>query len=247
MEKGKWDLSSFLSDRCLFYQLKEGFRFGTDTFLLTTFVRLKGREKLIDLGTGCGVIPILLLMKYPGLKAWGLDVLKESVELSEKNAQLNRVSDRFTPVMANVKELPSIFKPGEFDVVVSNPPFIERGRGELSTSYYRAVARQELTATLEDFIRGASYLLKNRGRFYLLLPTIRFTDAVLLLRKYSLEPKRLRFIYSYPGDCAKLFLLESVKGGGKALEVEPPLVVYKEKGSREYTQEVKELYSNFLK
>jgi tRNA1(Val) A37 N6-methylase TrmN6 len=247
VEKSKWDLSSFLSERCLFYQLKDGFRFGTDTFLLTSFVRIKGKEKLIDLGTGCGVIPILLLMKYPGIRAWGLDVLEESVELSKKNAQLNKVSDRFTPVRANVKEVFSLFKPGEFDVVVSNPPFIEKGKGEPSASYYRAVARQELTATLEDFIRGASYLLKNRGRFYLLLPTIRFTDAMVLLRKYSLEPKRLRFIYSYPGDCAKLFLLDSMKGGGKALEVEPPLVVYREKGSKEYTREVNELYSNFLK
>ena len=240
------DLSTFLSERCRFYQFKEGFRFGTDTFLLTDFVRVKGSEKLIDLGTGCGVIPILLLLKYPKLTAVGIDVLKENVEIAEKNAEINSVSDRFSSVALNVKDVKRHFKPASFDIVVSNPPFIEKGRGNVAGNTLRAYARQEIAANLEDFIEAARYLLKNRGRFYLLLPVQRFTDAVFLLRERKLEPKRLRFIYPCPGREANLFLLEAVKGGGKGLSVEPPLIVYKDCNTRVYTEEVDRKYKSFL-
>ncbi|WP_456342534.1 tRNA1(Val) (adenine(37)-N6)-methyltransferase [Thermovibrio sp.] len=246
MDRERVDLSTFLNEKCRFYQFKEGFRFGTDTFLLADFVRLKGKERLIDLGTGCGVIPILLLLKYPGITAVGLDVLEENVSLALKNAEINGVSDRFRAVHLNVKDVKNLFRSGEFDVVVSNPPFIEVGRGNLSKGGHRAVARQELLATLEDFVKAASYLLKNRGRFYLLLPTVRFVDGLCLCRKYSLEPKRLRFIYPEEGREANLFLLECLKGGGKGTTVEPPLVVYSDAKKRVYTEEVEEKYSSFL-
>ncbi len=240
------DLSTFLNERCRFYQFKEGFRFGTDTFLLTDFLRLKGREKLIDLGTGCGVIPILLLLKHPELTAVGVDVLEENVEIALKNAEINGVSERFKAVKLNVKDVKERFKPASFDVVVSNPPFIELGKGNVSENRLRAYARQEIAANLEDFIEAARYLLKNRGKFYLLLPVHRFVDAVSLLREKGLEPKRLRFIYPCPGREANLFLLESVKGGGKGISVEPPLTVYRDCHTREYTEEVNEKYSSFL-
>jgi len=241
-----WDISTFLNEKTRFYQIKDGFRFGTDTFLLADFVRVKGKEKLIDLGTGCGVIPILLLLKYPDLTAVGLDVLKENVLLAEKNAEINEVSGRFKAVHLNVKDVKSAFRSGEFDIVVSNPPFIEVGRGNVSKGNHRAVARQEILATLEDFIKAASYLLKNRGRFYLLLPTARFVDGICLCRRYALEPKKLRFIYPEKDEEANLFLLECIKGGGKGISVLPPLIVYENAKKREYTEEVKKKYSCFL-
>ena len=240
------DLSTFLNERCRFYQFKKGFRFGTDTFLLTDFVKIKGGEKLIDLGTGCGVIPILLLLKYPRLTAVGVDILKENVEIALKNAEINGVSDRFSAVGLNVKEVKRYFRPSSFDVAVSNPPFIEKGRGDTAGNTLRAYARQEVAANLEDFIEAARYLLKNRGRFYLLLPVQRFTDAIYLLREKRLEPKRLRFIYPCPEREANLFLLESVKGGGKGLFVEPPLIVYRDCHTRVYTEEVDRKYRSFL-
>ncbi len=240
------DISTFLSERCRFYQFKRGFRFGTDTFLLTDFVRVKGKEKLIDLGTGCGVIPILLLLKYPELRAVGIDILSENVQLALKNAEINGVSDRFSALTLNVKDVKKHFKPSDFDVVVSNPPFIETERGSIAENPLRAYARQELCANLEDFIEAARYLLKNRGRFYLLLPVQRFVDAIFLLRKKDLEPKRLRFIYPCPGRSANLFLLEAIKGGGKGITVEPPLTVYRDCFSRVYTDEVDEKYRTFL-
>ena len=246
MESSKYDASIFLNERVVFYQRRDGFRFGTDTFLLTDFVRLKGRERLIDLGTGCGVIPILLLLKHPDLTAVGIDVLEENALLATKNAEVNRVSDRFTALTLNVKDVKKRFRAGEFDVAVSNPPFIEVERGEVSLREHRAVARQEITARLEDFISAASYLLKFKGRFYLLLPTVRFVDAMELLRKYGLEPKRLRFIQPEREREANLFLLEAVKGGGKGLTVEPPLIVYEDAKRRVYTKEVEEKYRSFL-
>ncbi|WP_456456090.1 tRNA1(Val) (adenine(37)-N6)-methyltransferase [Thermovibrio sp.] len=244
--ESKRDLSTFLNNKVKFYQLKEGFRFGTDTFLLTTFVKVKGRQKLIDLGTGCGVIPILLLLKHRDLQGAGIDIVKENVETARLNAELNKVSDRFKVFHLDVKRVKELFKAQEFDIVVSNPPFIEKGRGSLAKGDYRQTARQETTATLEDFIKAAKYLLKNKGRFYLLLPTSRFVDAVSLLREKGLEPKRLRFIYPERNKRANLFLIESVKGGGKGIEVLPPLVVYENSKERKYTEEVEGLYNNFL-
>ncbi len=241
-----YDLSSFLNEKTFFYQRKDGFRFGTDTFLLADFVRVKGKEKLIDLGTGCGIIPILLLKKYPELEAVGLDILEENIRLSLENAKINGVDSRFRAVRANVKDVKKFFKPQSFDVAVSNPPFIEANRGDVSSKYYRAIARQEITATLEDFIAAARYLIKNRGRFYLLLPVHRFVDSIHLLRKYRLEPKRLRFIHPEKGKNANLFLLESIKSGGKGLEVEFPLVIYKNSTNRTYTEEVEKKYKEFL-
>jgi len=240
------DLSTFLSERCRFYQFKDGFRFGTDTFLLTDFVRVKGREKLVDLGTGCGVIPILLLLKYPKLTAVGIDVLPENVELSLKNAEVNGVSDRFSAITLNVKDVRKHFKSASFDIVVTNPPFIEVGKGDVSENRLRAYARQEISGTLSDFIDAARYLLENKGRFYILLPVHRFVDAIYLLRDRKLEPKRLRFIYPCPGKDANLFLLEAVKGGGKGITVEPPLVVYRDCSNRVYTEEVEKKYTTFL-
>ncbi len=246
MDRERIDLSSFLGGKCKFYQFKEGFRFGTDTFLLADFVRVKGRDRLIDLGTGCGVIPILLLLKYPSLTAVGIDVLEGNVELARRNAQINGVADRFEALLLNVKEVKRAFPSGSFDLVVSNPPFIEVGRGSVSKGSYRSVARQELLATLEAFVKAASYLLKNRGRFYLLLPTVRFVDGICLCRKYSLEPKRLRFIHPEEDKEANLFLLECLKGGGKGITVEPPLTVYRDAKERVYTREVEDKYSGFL-
>jgi len=230
------------------YQPKRGFRFGTDTFLLADFVRIKerGDERLIDLGTGCGVIPILLLLKYEKLRAVGVDVLPQMTNIAQKNAHLNGLSDRFEAICLNVKGVKDAFAPASFTVVVSNPPFIERGSGKVAEPVERAVARQEIAAELKDFIRAAAYLLKERGRFYLLLPTTRFVDAISLCRESRLEPKRLRFIAGREGAKGQLFLLEAVKGAGKGLEVEPPLVVYKDAERKVYTQEVKRKYEEFL-
>ena len=246
MDSEKVDLSTFLNEKCRFYQFKKGFRFGTDTFLLTDFVKLKGSEKIVDLGTGCGVIPILLLLKYKKASAVGIDVAAENVKIAKENAKINRVEDRFKVLELNVKDVKKAFRPQSFDVAVTNPPFIEFGKGSVSKDNLRALARQEITAKLEDFISAAEYLLKNKGRFYLLLPVHRFTDAIFIMRKKKLEPKRLRFLYPCFGREANLFLLEGVKGGGKGIVVEPPLVIYKDCKNREYTEEVAAKYEGFL-
>ncbi|ADY73750.1 methyltransferase small [Desulfurobacterium thermolithotrophum DSM 11699] len=247
MDKEIYDISTFLDKRTCFIQRKDGFRFGTDTFLLADFVKVKGTEKIIDLGTGCGVIPILLLKKYPQLKAFAIDVLEENINISKKNGEINGVSERFTALHLNVKEVKKVFKSGEFDIVITNPPFIEVGRGNLSQKDHRAIARQELTASLEDFIKAASYLLKNKGKLYILLPVQRFVDVIFLTRKYKVEPKRLRIIHPEAEKEANLFLLEGRKGGGKGISIEFPLIVYKNAKERVYTEEVERKYNSFLR
>jgi tRNA1(Val) A37 N6-methylase TrmN6 len=241
-----YDVSSFLGGRLRFYQKKGGFRFGTDSFLFADFIRLKGAERFADLGTGCGVISILLLARHGNARAVGIDILHENSRLAVENAKLNGVSEQFCAVTANVKDLPALFKGGSFDVVLTNPPFVEAGKGGVSKNLHRAVARQELTATLEDFVRAGSHLLKSGGRFFVLLPPYRFTDAVVHMRSYRLEPKRLRFVHPEAKRRATLFMVEAVKDGRKGVVVEPPLVVYSDASRRIYTEEVARKYEEFL-
>lgn len=245
MKKG-WDLCDFLNRSTRFYQKRNGFRFGTDTFLLADFVKIKGGEYVADLGCGCGVIGILLLKKYKNIKVLALDVLEENVALTLENAKLNGVEDRIEVVYANVRDVKEILKGGSFDVVVTNPPFIEKGRGDVSLNFHRAVARQEILGGLEDFVEGGSFLLKNRGRFYMVLPVGRLWGGSLAMKMANIEPKRLRFIHPDFKSPANLFLVEGIKGGREGLEVEPPLVVYEDVKKRVYTEEVDKKYKEFL-
>ena len=244
--KNDYTLTNFLNGKVRFYQKSDGFRFGTDSFLLADFASLKGSEIFADLGTGCGVIAILLLKKYPKAKGIGIDIVKENSKIAVKNAKLNGVSERFLSINANVREIFSFLKPERVEVVVMNPPFIEVDKGKISKVPERAIARQEITATLEDFIKASRYLLKNKGRLFVLLPLQRFVDFVVLSRSYSIEPKRLRFVYPSFGKNANLFLAEAVKNGGKGLTVEPPLVVYQDPYKKIYTEEVALKYERFL-
>jgi len=237
------DLSSFLKNDLLFYQKKNGFRFGTDTFLLSSFVKLHHGERVIDLGTGCGIIPILLAKKYENAHFVGVDVVEESIQLSRENAKLNGVDDRFQAVLLNVKDVDKHFKPESFDVVITNPPFIEVERGKLNPKNEKAIAKHEILAKLKDFIRAANYLLKFRGRFYMICHTSRFTDTIHFCRNFNIEPKLLQFIHPRKGESASLFLLEARKGGGKGLEVLFPMVLFK---NGNYSDELKERYENFF-
>ncbi len=238
-----FDLSSFLRKDILFIQSRKGFRFGTDSFLLADFVKLNRGESAIDLGTGCGVIPVLLIKKYPDVRFIGIDVVEENVEISNRNARINGVEGRFRAELLNVRNVKGRFEPESFDVVITNPPFIEVDRGKVNVESEKAVAKHEILAKLEDFIGAASYLLRFRGRFYMVCHVSRFIDTVTLLRKFRIEPKTLQFIHPRRDERASLFLIEGRKGGGKGIEVLFPLVLYE---NGEYTQELKRRYETFF-
>lgn len=246
LDVNELDKSTFLREDIVIYQKKNGFRFGTDTFLLADFVKCHSGEKFIDLGTGSGIIPVLLLKKYRTVFGVAIDVLEECVELARLNARENKVIERLELVCLNVKDVKKFFKPEKFDVVVTNPPFKEYFRGFINPDNAKAVAKHEIEGTLKDFIEAAAFLLRCKGRFYMVCPVERFADALCFCRQNFLEPKTVRFIQPFPGDEANLFLLEARKRGGKGLKVLPPLIIYRDKGSRIYTEELMDKYRNFF-
>jgi len=240
------DKSTFLKNDLIVYQRKNGFRFGTDTFLLADFVNCYSGERFADLGTGSGIIPVLLLKKYLSITGVAVDVLKECIDIAALNGKENGISERLRFFCLNVKDVKKEFKSESFDFVVTNPPFKECFRGFVNPDNAKAIARHEIEGTLKDFIDAASYLLRCKGRFYMVCPVERFADALCFCRQNFLEPKRVRFIQPFPEAGANLFLLEARKRAGKGLKVLPPLIIYKDKVSKVYTEEMIEKYKNFF-
>ncbi len=242
MEKSGWSFPlrrETLAGKII-YQPEKGYRYSLEAFLLASFVNLRPREKVLELGSGCGIISLLLAWKYPQNIFWGLEIQAPLLLCFAKNIRENNLLERVLPVGGDVKYPP--FKASIFDVVFTNPPYYPFGRGRLSPDSQERLARHEILATLADFFAAASLLLKNKGRFYLICTSSRLAEIFSSLQKVHLEPKTLRFIHSYPGDQGRLFLLEALKGGGKQLKILPPLFVYTKKGGP-YTLDIKEMFA----
>jgi len=224
----------------LVIQDPEKFCFGVDAVLLSGFAKVKKGEKVIDLGTGTGVIPILLEGRYGGNDYFGIDIQKESVEMAKRSVELNSLSDKIKIMECDIKNISLHFRLSDFDVVVSNPPYMIAGGGIINKFDSKAIARHEVLCNLEDVISAASKLLKFGGRFYMIHRPHRLVDIFVLLRKYNIEPKVIRFIHSYYDREPNMVLIEGSRGGKAMLKVLPPLVIYDETGN--YTDEVIKIY-----
>jgi len=218
----------------------ERFCFGMDAVLLTGIVRAERDERLLDLGTGTGIIPILLTAKTKCGDFTGLEIQRESVDMARRSVRLNELEDIITIDEGDIKEAVGLYKPSAFDVITANPPYIPEGGGLLNEDLPKAIARHELLCTLEDCVKAASALLKPRGRLYMVHRPQRLADIFTLLREYRLEPKYLRLVYPHISDPPNMALISAVKGGRVMLDAAPPLVVYGEDGG--YTDEVREIY-----
>lgn len=216
------------------------FCFGVDAVLLSGFADVKKGERVLDLGTGTGIVPILLEAKTQGEHFSGLEIQEESVEMAKRSVELNGLSAKINIVQGDIKEVDSIFKAASFDVVTSNPPYMNEGGGLINDFSPRAIARHELLCTLEDVIKGASRVLKTGGRLYIVHRPHRLADIMVLLRQYKLEPKKIRFVHPYLEKEPNMMLLEAVRSAKPMIKVMPPLVIYKNDGS--YTEEVIQIY-----
>lgn len=220
---------------------KEGaFCFGMDAVLLSGFARVKEGERMLDLGTGTGIIPILLEAKTKGEHFTGLEIQAESVDMARRSVQLNDLSEKISIVEGDIKEAPAIFGKASFDVVTTNPPYMTGSHGLLNPHMPKAIARHEVLCTLEDVIRSASELLEEGGRFYMVHRPFRLAEIMNVMTKYRLEPKRMKLVYPYVDREPNMVLLEGLKGGRSRITVEKPLIVYKEPGK--YTDEIYEIY-----
>ncbi len=253
------------------YQSKNGYRFSVDALLLFSFINLPRVKKIADLGSGSGIIGILLAKKYPHAEVILIELQKSLARLAEKNVVLNNLDDRVKVVIADVKEFgvkslelsktesrvksPAInqtlnskinselITPNSFDLIVSNPPFRKVKTGRLSIGDEKAMARHEIMVSLSDIVKSASSLLRHQGRFCAIHIPERLAEIIDIMRGNALQPKRLRFVHSHISSDAKMVLVEAVKGGRPGLKIESPLVVYNEDGS--FTDEMKEIYSRY--
>lgn len=218
-------------------QPRLGYRFSLDPLLLCDFAAIREAEKGIDLGTGCGVIPLILSRMAPGTRLVGVESQGAMAELAMKNASLNCLSGQVGILHADVLDVKSHFAPSSFDLVVANPPYRKRGTGRVSPRPGRDNARHESTASLADFLASAKYLVRLGGRICFISHPSRLAEFLDEAGKLKLSPLRLRMVHGNPTAEARMFLLEMVKGRKGDLRVLPPLFVYGDDG--EYAQEVR--------
>ncbi len=224
----------------LLIQNTKMFCFGIDAVLLSGFAQVKKGENVIDLGTGTGVIPILLEAKTEGNHFTGLEIQKESAEMAKRSVLLNGLQNKISIDQGDIKQALSIYGKSVFDVVTSNPPYMNYGGGLKNDFTPKAIARHEVLCNLEDIIYNASKLLKTGGRFYMVHKPHRLTDIIVTMRCNHLEPKRIRFVHSYENKEPSLLLIEGARNGKPMIKVESPLIIYQKDGS--YTEEIHKIY-----
>jgi len=218
-------LDTFFNGSLQIFQKKRGYRFSVDAVLLSQFVNVRKDEKVIDLGTGCGILPLLLSQTTKAHSFVGVEIQKGLTECARKNVILNHLDHRISILHQDFRELKGTFRSGSFNVVVSNPPYRQYRTGRVNPSVEKAIARHEITATLGDLVGIASYLLPIKGRCYLIFPAWRTVDLLTVLRGKSLEPKRLQFVHPRLEEGAKFILVESIKASGAELEIMEPLIL----------------------
>ena len=219
-------LDTFFNGKLQVIQMKKGYRFSIDAVLLSQFVKIRKDERVIDLGTGCGILPLLLSKTTKAHSFVGIEIQGGLAECAKTNVRLNHLEDKISILQQDLRELRETFAPGSFDVVLSNPPYRKYLSGRINPSLEKAIARHEIKGTLQDLISIASYLLQAKGRCYFIFPAMRTVDLLVALRSRELEPKRLRFAHPRMGEEAKFILTESVKASGVELKIMDPLILH---------------------
>ena len=221
-------------------QNPEKFCFGMDAVLLTGFAHAKSSDTLLDLGTGTGIIPLLMEAKYHCAHLTGLEIQPESADMASRSVKLNGLSDRITIVTGDIKEADNIFPSASFDCITCNPPYMIGQHGLANPDMPKAIARHEILCTFEDVAKQTERLLKPGGHFFLVHRPFRLAEIITTLTAHHLEPKRMQLVYPYIDKEPNMVLIEGLRGGRPRLTVEKPLIVYKEPGV--YTDEIYDIY-----
>ena len=223
-------------------QNKNGFCFGMDAVLLSDFAKnIKRNATVLDLGTGTGIIPILLCGKTKLKKVIGVEIQEEVAKMAKKSILLNGLEGRFEILNCNIKELNKIYKKQTFDVIVTNPPYKKQNSGIVNENEKKVISRHEITANLEDFIKIAKDLLKDKGELYMVHRPERLVDILELMRKYKIEPKVLKMVCPNKNKEPNLVLIKGVKNAKPFLKIEKNLYVYDKENK--YTKEILEIYN----
>ncbi|MCI6533692.1 MAG: tRNA1(Val) (adenine(37)-N6)-methyltransferase [Lachnospiraceae bacterium] len=216
------------------------FCFGMDAVLLSSYAKVRKRELALDLGTGTGILPILLEAKNEGEHYTGLEIQEESADMARRSVSHNGLEDKIDIVTGDIKEASGIFGAASFHVITTNPPYMIGEHGLKNENEALYIARHEALCTLDDILRESARLLKPKGRFYMVHRPFRLPEILAKMSAYGIEPKRLRLVYPHIDKEPNMVLLEGLRGGRPRMQVEPPLIVYRKDG--EYTEELLEIY-----
>ncbi len=216
------------------------FCFGMDAVLLSGFTRVRSGERALDLGTGTGIIPILLEAKTEGEHFTGLEIQPDIADMAARSVACNRLQDKIDIVKGDIREASRLFGLASFDVVTSNPPYMVGGTGLPNPDAPKAVARHEILCTFDDVARETARLLKSGGRFYLVHRPRRLPELLETLRHYRLEPKRMKLVHPFADRDANMVLIEAVRGGRPLMQIEAPVIVFREPGV--YSPEIRDVY-----
>jgi tRNA1Val (adenine37-N6)-methyltransferase len=223
-------------------QSTDGFRFGIDSVLLSDFAKsIKTKAKVLDIGTGTGIISILLSKKINAEKIIGIEVQPEVAEMAKRSVELNDLDSKIEIINDNINNIENYFENNSLDAVVTNPPYQKNNTGLKSENLKHLISRHEIECTLEDIIKKSFKILKDKGEFYMVHRPERLVDIFYLMRKYKIEPKEIRYVYPKFGEKANLILIKGIKNANEFLKVYKPLIIYNSDGS--YTNEVLKIYN----
>lgn len=221
-------------------QKRNGFKFGVDAVLLSDFAKIKNNDKVVDLCTGTGIIPFLLIGKYKPSEVVGVEIQQEMVDISNRSAELNDVCEKVRFVNIDLKNQNDIRTLGRFDVVTVNPPYKLNNSGIINPSDNIAIARHEIACNIDDVINTTRILLKDNGRMYMVHRPDRLIDILVTMRKYKIEPKRIRMIHPNPSKAPNIVLIEGQRDGGSFLKWDSPLYVYDNNGK--FSEQINKIY-----
>lgn len=238
-------MSSFTTDS--FYdgnlqvmQSRSGYRFSIDAILLAEHAAPRKADKVLDLGAGCGIVSLIMAYRCADLRIYAVEVQQELADLALSNIRQNRMEDRIEVMRADLKLLTPQMTCGPCDLIVTNPPYYKAGSGRINPNSQRALARHEIKTTLQDILQSTRRMLRAAGRFVCVYTAERTTDILSLMRNEQIEPKIIRMIHSNRASEARLILIEGIKAARPGLKIEPPLILYNEKGG--YTKEVQRIF-----
>ncbi|OQY56382.1 MAG: hypothetical protein B6245_18415 [Desulfobacteraceae bacterium 4572_88] len=237
----KLTTDTFFNGKIRVIQSRSGYRFSIDAVLLANSALPREDGRVLDLGTGCGIIPLILAHRHPGIRIFGTEIQKGLADIAILNVEANHMAGRITIFQEDMKNLRPSMTGGAADMVISNPPYRKPGSGRVNPDQERAIARHEIRATLSDLVQTARRMLRISGHFVTIYPADRMTDLLTQMRNADIEPKSFRTVHSGKHTEAKLILAEGIRGarpGG--IKIAPPLIIYDENGN--YTDEVSEMF-----
>ena len=235
-------LDDIRASRLSVFQKKHGYRFSLDAILLAHFILPKSKSEAIDLGTGSGIIPLLSAVRFPQVNWIGLEIQEQLAIMAEKSIGLNGLQNRIRIVHGDAGKIKNIFPARSFDIVTFNPPYRKINSGRINVDSEKAIARHEIKGSLKHFLPAARYLLKHRGQVFTIYPARRLAGLIELFRFNSIEPKRMRLVFSDVQSDAELVLVEGRAGSSEEMKIESPIIIYGE--DKKYSLQMKEIFTD---